>query len=96
MTRVELAPELADDIERIVLHLTENAVPNPQSRIQAIISAIDILQHAPLIGHTTFGSNRELIIGKGSHGYVALYRYLEQIDTVFVLAIRAQREAGYR
>jgi len=61
-----------------------------------IISAIDILQHAPLIGRTTFGSNRELIIGKGSHGYVALYRYLEQIDTVFVLAIRAQREAGYR
>jgi len=38
VTRVELAPELADDIERIVLHLTENAVPNPQSRIQAIIS----------------------------------------------------------
>jgi hypothetical protein len=24
-----------------------------------------------------------------------LYRYIEQIDTVFVLAIRSQREAGY-
>jgi hypothetical protein len=28
-------------------------------------------------------------------GYVALYRYVEQADTVFVLAIRSQREAGY-
>jgi len=28
-------------------------------------------------------------------GYVALYRYIEQADTVFVLAIRSQREAGY-
>ena len=36
----------------------------------------------------------ELIIGRDSHGYVALYRYVAAIDTVFVLAIRGQREAG--
>lgn len=96
MTQIELAPELADDIERIVLHLSENSVPNPQTRIREIISAIDILQHNPLIGRTATGKNRELVIGKGSHGYVALYRYAEQIDTVFVLAIRAQRETGFR
>ncbi len=96
MTRIELAPELADDIERIVLHLAENAVPNPQARIDEIISAIDVLQRNPLIGRMSPKNNRELVIGRGSHGYIALYRYLEQIDTVFVLAIRAQREAGYR
>lgn len=39
---------------------------------------------------------RELIIGRGSRGYVALYRYVPEIDTVFVLAIRSQREAGYK
>ncbi|MGH8579450.1 MAG: type II toxin-antitoxin system RelE/ParE family toxin, partial [Gammaproteobacteria bacterium] len=38
---------------------------------------------------------RELVIGRSARGYVALYRYIEQIDTVFVLAIRSQREAGY-
>jgi len=96
VTRVELAPELTNDIERILLHLTENAVPNPQARIHEIISAIDVLQRNPLIGRATPESNRELVIGRGSHGYIALYRYLEPIDTVFVLAIRAQREAGYR
>ncbi len=30
---------------------------------------------------------RELIIGQRSRGYVALYRYLPEMETVFVLAI---------
>ena len=34
-------------------------------------------------------------IGRRAHGYVALYRYAEKIDTVFVLALRSQCEAGY-
>ena len=38
---------------------------------------------------------RELVIGRGAHGYVGLYRYIPEIDTVFLLAIRSQREAGY-
>jgi len=35
------------------------------------------------------------VIGRRSRGYVALYRYFAEIDTVFVLAVRSQREAGY-
>ena len=38
---------------------------------------------------------RELVIGKRTHGYVALYRYVAALDTVFVLALRSQRETGY-
>jgi len=30
-----------------------------------------------------------------SRGYVALYRYVPEIDRVFVLAVRGQREAGF-
>ena len=36
----------------------------------------------------------ELVIGRRTHVYIALYRYVAEIDTVFVLAIRNQREAG--
>jgi hypothetical protein len=36
-----------------------------------------------------------LIIGRDSHGYVAQYRHVDAIDTVFVLALRSQRDAGY-
>ena len=39
---------------------------------------------------------RELVIGCITQGYLALYRYVAAIDTVFVLAIRAQREDGFK
>jgi toxin ParE1/3/4 len=98
MTRIELAPEVMDDFERILEHLSQYQVEQPKLRIQAIIDAIDVLAVNPLIGRprsSDADGNRELIIGKHSHGYVALYRYLTALDTVFVLAIRSQREAGY-
>ena len=57
--------------------------------------AIDVLEHNPLIGRPIAGEKRELVIGRRSRGYVALYRYVAEIDTVFVLALRSQREAGY-
>jgi len=41
------------------------------------------------------GGKRELVIGRVSRGYLALYRYVPEADTVFLLAVRNQREAGY-
>ena len=38
---------------------------------------------------------RELVIGFGEAGYVALYRYVPDEEAVFVLAFRHQKEAGY-
>jgi hypothetical protein len=61
-----------------------------------ITAAIQILAHSPLIGRKAAAGKRELVIGLGSCGCVALYRDIPTIDTVFVLAIRSQREAGYR
>ena len=97
MPRIELAPEVFDDFDRFFDHIAEfgSAVDAPQ-RIDEIIQAVDLLAHSPLIGRKVKGGNRELVIGRGSHGYVALYRYLPDIDTVFVLAFRSQREAGYK
>ena len=95
MARIELAPEIRDDFDRILDHLSEYAVENASDRVREIIQAIDVLQHNPLIGRPVTEDTRELVIGRSAHGYMALYRYIEQIDTVFVLAIRSQREAGY-
>ncbi|CAG0930939.1 MAG: hypothetical protein EFKGCFLK_00250 [Rhodocyclaceae bacterium] len=96
MSRIELAPELADDFERILDHLAQHAVEDVPSRIREIIEAVDVLEHNPLIGRPVEADKRELIIGRRSRGYAALYRYVPEIDTVFVLAIRSQREAGYK
>ena len=95
MSRIELAPELGDDIERILEHLAGHDVDDAPARIREIIQAIDVLAHNPLIGRPVEGGKRELVIGRRSRGYVALYRYVAEIDTVFVLALRGQREAGY-
>lgn len=95
MARIELAPETQDDFDRIFAHLSAYAVEDVPDRIREIIQAIDVLQYNPLIGRLVSADTRELIIGRNTRGYVALYRYIERADTVFVLAIRHQREAGY-
>ncbi len=95
MSRIELAPEIREDFDRILDHLDQYQVENPAVRIHEIVAAIDVLETNPLIGRPAESGKRELVIGRRSHGYVALYRYVAEIDTVFVLAIRAQREAGF-
>jgi toxin ParE1/3/4 len=95
MMRIELAPEVMDDLQRITQHLQQHEISDTTARIGEIIAAIDVLVKNPLIGRPAENRFRELIIGHDSRGYIALYRYLEEIDLLIVLAIRSQREAGY-
>ena len=96
MARVELAPEVLDDFDRFFDHITRFEVQDILARIDEIVQAIQILTHSPLIGRPVKDGKRELVIGRKSHGYVALYRFVASIDTVFVLAIRSQREVDYK
>ena len=95
MSRIELAPEVGDDFERILEHLLAHEGTDAPSHIEDIIKAIDVLERNPLIGRPARADLRELVIGRRARGYVALYRYVAELDTVFVLVIRAQKEAGY-
>ena len=95
MPRIELAPEVGDDFDRILDHLARHQVENPAARIREIIEAINVLEHNPLIGRPVNNDKRELVIGQRSHGYIALYRYIAKADIVFILALRSQLEAGY-
>ena len=56
-----------------------------------------LLETSPEIGrpHPDLPELRELVISFGDSGYVALYRYVPDEDTVYVLAFRHQKEAGY-
>jgi toxin ParE1/3/4 len=95
MSRIELAPEVGEDFDRILEHLFVHEGADPPSRIEDIIRAIDVLERNPLIGRAPRGDLRELVIGRHARGYVALYRYVAELNTVFVLTIRGQKEAGY-
>jgi plasmid stabilization system protein ParE len=96
VSRIEIAPEVGEDFDRIFDHLAEHDVEHAPARIGGIIRAFDVLETNPLIGRPAAGDLRELIIGRGARGYVALYRYVAELDTVFILAVKSQREAGYK
>ena len=95
MSRVELAPEVGDDLDRILEQLFQDQRADAPPRIEDIIRAIDVLEPNPLIGRPARGDLGELVIGRRARGYVALCRYVAELDTVFVLAIRGQKEAGH-
>ena len=96
VARIELAPEVLDDLDRFLDHMTQFAVADIPDRVQEILGSLEVLTLSPLIGRPAKDGKRELIIGKGVRGYVALYRYVGEIDTVFILALRAQRESGFK
>ena len=95
MVRIELAPEIAADFDRIFDHLASYQVDHAVQRIGEIVAAMDVLVQNPFIGRPVSAGMRELVIGRRSKGYIALSRYVTELDVAFVLAIRSQREAGY-
>ena len=96
MSRVVLAPEVQDDLDRIFDFLFDRAPEYAVQRIQAITAALEILETSPMIGRPITLGQRELVIATGASGYLALYRYDSVADTAYVLAVRSQREQGYK
>jgi plasmid stabilization system protein ParE len=96
MARIELAPEVLDDFDRFFDYIAQHDPDSAPQRIGAIVDAIQILSHSPQISRPVPGGMRELVIGRGTRGYVALYHYVAALDTAFVLAVRSQREDGFK
>lgn len=96
MTRIVLSAQLRVDFDRIFDFLFDHAPEHAAQRIEAIISALDILATSPLIGRPVAMGQRELIISSGASGYLALYRFDPALDAVSVLAVRSQRERDYK
>ncbi|MCM2342513.1 type II toxin-antitoxin system RelE/ParE family toxin [Rhodoferax sp.] len=96
MTRIEMAPELLDDFDRFFDYIAQFDAGSASERIGEIVEAVQILATSPMMGRPVKGGKRELVIGRATRGYVALYRYVAPLDTAFVLAMRSQRESGYK
>ena len=96
MARIEFAPEVFDEFDRFFDHMAQFEVADAAERIGDLIAAMQVLTHSPLIGRPVKGGKRELVIGQGSRGYVALYRFIAELETVFILAIQSQRESGFK
>ena len=93
-----LAPEALEDLERIFDFVAEQDEALALEDLSRIREAIQILERHPVIGRLArpSGTLRELVISQGRSGYVALYEYSPVEDLVRAVAIRHQREVGYR
>jgi addiction module RelE/StbE family toxin len=96
VAQVILSPRALEDLERLREFLRETAPELIESRVARVFDALAVLDAHPRIGRRKSGELRELVIGQGRTGYLALYVYDEMRDVVRVLRLRHQREAGYR
>jgi plasmid stabilization system protein ParE len=84
------------DLERLGDFLVETDPQAAQETAVLIFEALEILALHPEIGRKVHFGQRELVISRGRTGYLALYRFLPHINRILVLALRHQRESGYR
>jgi len=88
------APAALNDLDRLAEFLLDQSERLAAETKPLLIDGLQLLERHPLIGRRVEKGLRELLISRGRSGYVALYRYAVESDTVIVLAIRHQREAG--
>jgi plasmid stabilization system protein ParE len=84
------------DFERISEFLAQDDIALAGDVVSTIVDAISVLERHPEIGRPAEQGLRELIISRGRTGYVALYSYSDINDSVVILALRHQNEAGYQ
>jgi plasmid stabilization system protein ParE len=96
MAELVYAAHALADLERLSDFLRESDPAAAQDTVALIFQALEILEQHPEIGRKVPFGQRELVISRGKTGYLALYRFLPHTDRVLVLAVRHQRESGYR
>lgn len=99
--RVRFTAEAAADVERLYDFLLQQSggdLRAAQDALDAIRTGLALLETSPFACRRAAGADpmfRELLIGFGASGYVALFE-IENRRTVTVLAVRHQREDDYR
>jgi plasmid stabilization system protein ParE len=96
MPHVRLSARAQLDLVRLHRFLAEKDAATASRAIDEIQASLIPLTRMPKIGRPVEDGLRELIIDFGSSGYLALYDFDETIDEVIILAVRHQKEIGYK
>lgn len=97
---IRFTEEAFDDLERLydfLLQRDEGDWIVAERALAAIRQAISFLETSPFSCRKACSDNaflRELVIGFGTSGYVALFE-IENASTVTILAVRHQREEDF-
>ena len=95
MSEVIVSKGADADLERLVTFLREAEPAAALATYDLVLGGLEVLRTYPTIGRPVDDVLRELVISRGTTGYLALYEYDTQGDRVIVRALRHQREAGY-
>ena len=95
MARVVYSADARADLIRLVDFLIQAGADHPESMLDDVMHAVEILVRHPKIGRPLDSGLRELVISRGATGYLALYDYSPLFDDVLILRIRHQRESDY-
>jgi plasmid stabilization system protein ParE len=95
MASVKLTDRARRNLELIFEYVARTDPRRALATVEAIEDAVQVLTRHPLIGRRVEEGRRELVISRGRHTYVALYRWFETEELALVLAIKSAREAGY-
>ena len=96
MPQVIFSPAALRDLQRLREFLHSKSPLVAQRAAQTIRHALAQLGQQPAMGRPVEGlpeAFREWVIPFGDSGYLARYR--QEADTVVILAVRHQREAGF-
>ncbi len=96
MAEIVYSRRALSHLKRAVDFLTQNDPGTAAEAARAIRTAVEALASHPFLGRRISGELRELVISFGRTGYVALYRVVSASGEVRILAIKHQRELGYR
>ena len=95
MAEVVVSKNADADLERLVTFLRDGEPAAALATYDLVLGALEVLRTYPSIGRPVDHVLRELVISRGSTGYLALYESDARADQVVVLALRHQREVGY-
>jgi plasmid stabilization system protein ParE len=90
------SPPALRDVQRVYRLLAQKSSHAAKRAVKAIRAGVKIIGGHPETGRPAEEMNpeyREWLINFGDSGYIVLYRY--DGNTVVILAVRHQKEAGY-
>ncbi|MCU5782136.1 plasmid stabilization system [Alcanivorax balearicus MACL04] len=97
MPRIVVTARATQGLARCRRFLLDKSPEAARRAGQVIEQHFLLLESTPTVGRPdeAIPVLRELVIPFGDSGYIALYRFEPADDTVYVLAFRHQKEAGY-
>lgn len=97
MSRLIWSPPALLDVQRLYRFLALKNVDAAKRAVKELRQGVRVLVMQPGIGRPVEDMEpeyREWMVSFGDSGYIVLYRY--ERDVVAILAVRHQREVGYK